>query len=456
MNDVEKAQIDLINSNRIYTIAAMSLGAMLLYFFLAPQVESKIFIFWLIAILLVDTFRIYATLTYHLAKKNNRVNYSNAKSHICIGTVLSGLCMGSLAVILVPTVDVQSLIMVILFLVVIATASTTTLSYQQHFSMIFVLLVLIPLMLCLPEQPYITDLNLLVLELMLTVLILFLLKNIKVFYYNVEYMLQRQANSCKRENELNIKHEKAETANREKSEYLANLSHELRTPMHAILGFSSLGSSKVGSAPDEKIAGYFSRINESGQRLLTLLNDLLDLSKMEAGRIDFEYLENDLQVTVNTVLEKLGPLICEHSLTLVIEPASVETTAVYDNEKIFQVIHNLLTYTIKITPDGNNIRIYYDKTKLQLDESNHQPAIENNAISVSIQNQGKGLSEDELNAGFDEFVQSRKIVSGNGGTGLGLLISKEIIERHGGVITLNNSRANDGIVFTFTLPCNQD
>ncbi len=450
-NEVEHAQIDFINSNRVNSITTMSISALLLYFFLGSQVSSPAIVYWIVTILLVDIFRLTAVFLFRRNKKNNQINYHVAELHILIGTILSGLCWGGLAVIMIPVLSGASLMFLLLILIVMATASTTTLSYQLKFTMIFIPLVLVPIMLVLPIQTYFTGTQIWLLEVALVALMLFLLKNAKNFHDSFEHMLQLQVVSNKHEQELMVQTKKAESANRAKSEFLANMSHELRTPMHAILGFSSLGSNKVGTAADEKISGYFMRINESGQRLLYLLNDLLDLSKLEAGRMDFDFAENDLQESIKIITDELAPLFLERCLTVDVEPSSVNTVAIYDNEKIEQVIRNLLSNAIKFTPDGFSILIYFEETLLYSKEDPFEEAA-TSAISVSIMDQGTGIPESELGTIFEKFVQSSKTENGAGGTGLGLSISKEIIEGHGGTIQARNSTKESGAIFTFSLP----
>ncbi len=453
-NEVEHAQIDFINSNRVNSIITMLVGALLFYFFLGSQVDSSAIIYWIVIILLVDFFRLTTVFLFRRNKKNNQVNYHAAELHILIGTILSGLCWGGLAVIMIPVLSGPGLMFLLLLLIVIVTASTTTLAYQLKFTVIFIPLVLVPIMLVLPNQTYFTGTQVWLLEIALIALMIFLLKNAKKFHDSFEHMLQLQVVSNKHEQELMVQTEKAELANRAKSEFLANMSHELRTPMHAILGFSSLGSNKVGKAANEKISGYFMRINESGQRLLYLLNDLLDLSKLEAGRMEFDFAENDLQESIKIIADELAPLFHERGLTVGVEPTSVNTVAIYDNEKIEQVVRNLLSNSIKFTPDGMSILIYFEETLLC---SKEDPSGEATipAISVSIIDQGAGIPEDELGTIFEKFVQSSKTENGAGGTGLGLSISKEIIEGHGGAIQARNSNKECGSIFTFSLPREQ-
>ena len=450
-DEVAHAQIDFINSNRINSVTTMAICALFLYFFLGPQVDSHTISYWIATILLVDVFRLSAAVFFRINKKNNRVNYHVAALHILTGTILSGLCWGGLAFIMIPVIDGPGLMILLVSLIVIATGSTTTLSYQLKYTVIFVILVLSSIILTLPDQIYFTGSQLWLMEIALIALMLFLLKNAKNFHDSFEHMLQLQVSSYKHEQELMVQTEKAELANRAKSEFLANMSHELRTPMHAILGFSSLGSNKVGTAANEKIAGYFTRINESGQRLLYLLNDLLDLSKLEAGRMDFEFSENNLQESINIIADELTPLFLQRCLTVDIEPSSVSTHAIYDKERIEQVIRNLLSNAIKFTPDNMSVLIYFEETLLYSKEDpSEEAAIP--AISVSIMDQGTGVPEGELETVFEKFVQSSKTESGAGGTGLGLSISKEIIEGHGGSIRAQNSINRGGAIFTFSLP----
>jgi signal transduction histidine kinase len=450
-DEVAHAQIDFINSNRINSVTTMAVCALFLYFFLGPQVDLHTISYWIATILLVDVFRLSAAVLFRINKKNNRVNYHVAALHILIGTILSGLCWGGLAVIMIPVIDGPGLMILLVSLIVIATGSTTTLSYQLKYTVIFVTLVLSSIILTLPDQIYFTGSQLWLMEIALIALMIFLLKNAKIFHDSFEHMLQLQVSSYKHEQELMVQTEKAELANRAKSEFLANMSHELRTPMHAILGFSSLGSNKVGTAANEKISGYFTRINESGQRLLYLLNDLLDLSKLEAGRMDFEFSENNLQESINIIADELTPLFLQRCLTVDIEPSSVSTHAIYDKEKIEQVIRNLLSNAIKYTPDNMSVLIYFEETLLYSKEDpSEEAAIP--AISVSIMDQGTGVPEGELETVFEKFVQSSKTETGAGGTGLGLSISKEIIEGHGGSIMARNSINGGGAIFTFSLP----
>jgi PAS domain S-box-containing protein len=244
--------------------------------------------------------------------------------------------------------------------------------------------------------------------------------------------------------------ESAEMANQAKSEFLANMSHELRTPMHAILSFANMGVEKAEAAPREGLQRYFLRISESGQRLMRLLNDLLDLSKLEAGGVEFNKASHDLREIVETAAAEFQALLRERALFLEVVPPEVDTVAVFDGDRLLQVVRNLLSNAIKFSPEGKTIRISFAAAQLSIG-----PKWEGRekvpAIAVSVADQGVGVPEGELEAVFDKFVQSSKTKTGAGGTGLGLAICKEIVEGHQGRLRVENGPAG-GAVFTFTIP----
>jgi len=234
--------------------------------------------------------------------------------------------------------------------------------------------------------------------------------------------------------------EAAETANIAKSEFLANMSHELRTPMHAILSFSRFGLKKIDSAPAEKIVDYFEKIEQSGARLLNLVNDLLDLSKLESGKFDMEFKSNDLVEITNHIISEFEVISKEKIVKIVLDSVQPKVIVDCDNSKLEQVIRNLISNAVKFTPKNSMISVDISHSFSSQDK-----------IRFSVTDEGIGIPADELLSVFDKFVQSSKTKSGAGGTGLGLAISKEIIEMHQGSIVAENS-VNGGAVFWFELP----
>lgn len=235
--------------------------------------------------------------------------------------------------------------------------------------------------------------------------------------------------------------EAAEMANRAKSAFLANMSHELRTPMHGILSFSNLGITRIESASKEKLEGYFSRIHECGTRLLYLLNDLLDLSKLEAGQMKMNFAQHDLLGLVELAINEQSARMDNLGISTECSYQNGETQAEFDNVRIIQVIANFLSNAIKYTPRG---------CKIIFSIQQHIDAVE-----LSVKDYGIGIPEQEMEIIFEKFQQSSEAENGSGGTGLGLAICKEIIDGHHGIIGVRNN-TEAGATFYFKIPLCQE
>lgn len=218
----------------------------------------------------------------------------------------------------------------------------------------------------------------------------------------------------------------AEDANQAKSLFLANMSHELRTPMHAILGFSQLGSSKTG---DHKLRDYFERVGASGSRLLSLINDLLDLSKFEAGHMEMSLKQQALRPLIDAAVLEIDGLLLAKRIQVFISEAEHLPKIALDELRFSQVVRNLLSNALKFSPADSQINCRIDThlhEKLGL------------CLRLQLHDQGPGIPAGELESIFDEFVQSSKSRTGAGGTGLGLAICRRIVNAHAGEVHAEN------------------
>jgi signal transduction histidine kinase len=237
--------------------------------------------------------------------------------------------------------------------------------------------------------------------------------------------------------EIEDKSRQLEAASQHKSEFLANMSHELRTPLNAIIGFSEVLTERMFGELNEKQDEYLKDIYASGQHLLSLINDILDLSKIEAGRMELELGEFHLPQAIDNALVLVRERALRRGITLAqaIDPALSEIRG--DERKVKQVLLNLLSNAIKFTPEGGRI-------ELRAKEAS-------GVVEISVSDTGVGIAPEDQGAIFEEFRQVGTTAKKVEGTGLGLTLSRKFVELHGGRIWVE-SQVEAGSTFTFTLP----
>jgi signal transduction histidine kinase len=221
------------------------------------------------------------------------------------------------------------------------------------------------------------------------------------------------------------------------AQFLANMSHELRTPLNAILGYTELMADGAYGEPSEKMFGILKRLEANGKHLLGLINDVLDLSKIEAGQLVLELSDYCVQDIAQTVRSTLEPLASDKKLAFKLELAPDLPPGHGDGRRLTQVLINLVGNAIKFT-DAGEVAIKAEAN--------------NGSFHVSVRDTGPGISAADQAKLFQEFQQAdNAITRKKGGTGLGLAISKRIIEMHGGKIWVE-SQPGQGSTFTFTIP----
>jgi signal transduction histidine kinase len=239
--------------------------------------------------------------------------------------------------------------------------------------------------------------------------------------------------------EIQDKSRQLEVASQHKSQFLANMSHELRTPLNAILGYTELMADGIYGELPEKTMGVLKRLESNGRHLLGLINDVLDLSKIEAGQLTLELSDYSLEDIAQTVRSTLEPLAADKKLAFKIEVAPKLPPGHGDGRRLAQVVINLVGNAIKFTDAGE---VVIKATAID------------GSFRLSVCDTGPGISAADQAKLFQEFQQAdNAITRKKGGTGLGLAISKRIVEMHGGKIWVE-SQLGHGSTFAFTLPVN--
>ena len=237
--------------------------------------------------------------------------------------------------------------------------------------------------------------------------------------------------------EIVEKSRQLEVASQHKSEFLANMSHELRTPLNAIIGYSEMLQEEAQDLQQDAFIPDLEKINAAAKHQLSLINDILDLSKIEAGRMELERTDFHLPTVIDTAVTLVRERAGRRGITLhtTVDPQLGDVHA--DERKLKQVMLNLLSNAIKFTPEGGRIDV--------------RAGVHDEIVEVSVADTGVGIAPEDQQAVFEEFRQVGTADKKGEGTGLGLALSRRFVELHGGRIWVN-SQVGQGSTFTFTLP----
>lgn len=264
---------------------------------------------------------------------------------------------------------------------------------------------------------------------------------------NANLEMTREMNERKKvENELRTSYKNLEAtkllqeqANRAKTQFLSNMSHELRTPLNVIIGYTDLLSEQLPGKLNEKQLKFISEISSSGKFLLSLINDLLDMSKIDAGAMELEMEDVSIDELINGIVSTMSRQFVKKKITVktIIEPKLPVVTA--DLRKCKQILMNLLTNAVKFTPKDGRVEI------CAVSDGDSR-------VRIEVRDTGSGIAEDKIDKIFSEFYQAEHVIDEQlGGTGIGLAITRRLVELHDGEIGVE-SKLGKGSTFWFTLP----
>ena len=259
-----------------------------------------------------------------------------------------------------------------------------------------------------------------------------------------ERLHQEVASRREAETAARLARDTAEQANRAKSEFLANMSHELRTPLNHIMGFTDLVLRDPWKSLDARYAEYLGDVRTSGQHLLALVNDLLDIARIEAGRLELRLEPVDLRSILDDSLTMIGDAAAAKGLSVDAEAADAPGTIVADPRKLRQILYNLLSNAVKFSPHGGSIEV----AARPAEAADGRPLVE-----ISVADTGIGIAAADIARLFRPFEQIERPRTATGfGTGLGLALCRRLVELHGGSIRAESAGPGSGATFRFTLP----
>ena len=428
-------QVDLLYSHQPVAMFSTMLVITLLFGFLfSPEIINRLaaiyLLFWT-----VTTVRSFINWRYFKNRKKRAVNIDRAYKLYLAGIICNGLSWSIIILFLFPVVNLPGQILLLIVVMGFSAAAHTTMGFKKTPIIIFVSLLTIPLVYVVSESVLP---NTLAITLAIIFQAIFVLRSSLMFYTTTYTMLGSTEIAMQREDELKLQTAQATSASKAKSEFLSRMSHELRTPLNAVLGMNELLIRDNKEPLSEKQMGRAYKINEAGKHLLSIVDDVLDLSRIEAGSMDVSLDITDCQVSINESIKLVENKAIERDVTIINELPSQEIYAIADAKRLKQVIVNLLDNAIKYNKRGGQVTIILD-TDIK------------DTVRISVVDTGYGIPKESRDKLFLPFSRVNTEHLDVDGTGIGLSLCKHLIDLMNGKIGMENPEGN-GCCFWVQIP----
>jgi signal transduction histidine kinase len=424
-------------------IAVMSvatyLGGLALAILMSEEIPVVVLAWWLVALYVMQTVCLALYFVFQRSRVG-RVDLSPWGRRIVWMTFVNGFVWGSAGVVMYQSnfSYAQAMLVVALFLVMVSGA-TGLVAYFPAIPAFHVPIIAPIIVRMLLEGDRFHLIIAASCAMMLMLLLFYGWDVSRIIAESLEMRFENEALSeALTEQKVRERTQVLEAANRHKSEFLANMSHELRTPLNAIIGFSEVLQERMFGELNPKQARHIQNIHASGQHLLALINDILDLSKIEAGHMELHVSSFRVAEALSSALMLVKERAQRNGTSLVASFDDTLGSFEGDERKFKQIVTNLLSNAVKFTSQGGTVELRAERTQTDL--------------VVAVKDTGIGIAEEDLETIFEQFRQVGADYSKKGeGTGLGLTLSKKFVELHGGKIEVR-SQVNVGSTFTFRLP----
>lgn len=431
---IYRKQIDSLYQNMPAAIISTAVVVLLVFLFLNDSVGWAHLATWLSLFFVVLMFRSASNWLYSNQKHKYRVNYRQAEILYIAGVILTGVLWGSIGLWLFPEVDLKGKVLLFIVIMGLAAATNTTMGYRRSPSYIFTALLILPLVFSVVFSDFP---NAFAVSIAMLVYMVFLLNTSTEFYKNNEKMLYLQEESIKNEQKLSIQREKAELANQAKSEFISLMSHELRTPLNTVLGLNELQLLDRQEPLTTKQRKRAIKINDAGHHLLSLVNDVLDFSRIETGKIETNLTVIDCQAVLRDALKLVEGKASSRNIEVYIEEVRQSFWVLADYTRLKQILVNLLDNAVKYNRQGGSITVAYED-------------VGQGYLRISVIDTGYGIPQQLIGELFKPFSRLNAEHMGINGTGIGLSFSKQLVELMKGRIGIE-SRQGQGSCFWIEL-----